>query len=68
MTAPTSVRQMLVTAELAAMHLQRMGVRVNAGTIRQWARRGHIQVHRGGWSRYDLREIEEHARQRGLLA
>jgi len=36
-------------------------------TIRQWARRGHIKVYRGGVAGYDLREIEEHARQRGYL-
>lgn len=36
--------------------------------IRQWARRGHITVHRGGVARYDLREIEKHARRRGLIA
>lgn len=62
-------RLILVTAEMAALHLHKLGVkRISAGTIRQWARRGHIKVHRGGWQRYDLREVEKHARERGLLA
>jgi predicted site-specific integrase-resolvase len=61
-------KPVLVTAELAAYHLHRLGVRrISGATIRQWARRGHIRVHRGGYARYDLREIEEHARQKGLL-
>jgi predicted site-specific integrase-resolvase len=54
---------------MAAIHMQRLGVRVNPATIRQWARRGHITVYRGGQHRYryDLREIVEHAQHRGLL-
>jgi predicted site-specific integrase-resolvase len=60
-------KPILVTAELAAYHLSRLGVGVSGATIRQWARRGHIRVHRGGYTRYDLREVEEFARQRGLL-
>lgn len=60
-------RPVLVDAVMAAIHMQRLGVRVNPATIRQWARRGHITVYRGGQQRYDLREIVEHAQNRGLL-
>jgi hypothetical protein len=61
-------RPILVTAEDAAYHLHRCGVRrVGPATIRQWARRGHIRIHRRGYARYDLREVEEHARQKGYL-
>lgn len=57
-------RQRLVTSEQAAMHLQRMGVRVGPSTVRQWARRGHIKVHRVGWKCYDLDELEEYVRKK----
>jgi len=61
-------RPILVTALDAAWHLRQCGVkRVSAATIRQWARRGHIGVHRRGYACYDLREIEKYAGQRGLL-
>jgi hypothetical protein len=43
-------------------------VTLTPARIRQWARRGHIGVHRDGQARYDLREIEEHAGQQGLIA
>ena len=43
-------------------------VTITPARIRQWARRKHITVHRGGGARYDLREIEEWARQTGLIA
>jgi predicted site-specific integrase-resolvase len=61
-------RKVLVTAEEGAVWLHRLGVRrISAATVRQWARRGHIATHRQGWKRYDLRELQEHARNRGLL-
>jgi predicted site-specific integrase-resolvase len=60
-------RARLVTAEDAALHLHRLGVRIKPGTIRQWARRGKIATNRQGWRRYDLNEVEEYARQRGYL-
>lgn len=61
-------RPILVTAEDAAYELQKRGGRVNSATIRQWGRRRHITVHRGGWPRYDLREILQHAADKGLIA
>ena len=61
-------RPILVTAEDAAWHLHKCGARkISPATIRQWARRGHIKIHRRGYARYDLCEIEETARQRGYL-
>jgi hypothetical protein len=64
----TDPRKVLVTAEEAALYLHRLGVkRISAATVRQWARRGHIATHREGWRRYDLRELQNHAREKGLL-
>lgn len=61
-------RKVLVTAEEAAVWLHRLGVRrISAAAVRQWACRGHIRTHRGGWKRYDLREVAGYARDRGLL-
>ena len=57
-----------VTAELAALHLHRCGARIKPATIRQWASRGHIHVIKKGHACYDLREVEKHARTRGLIA
>lgn len=64
----TERRKVLVTAVDAAYYIQRTyHITIKPATIWQWARRRHITVYRGGGVRYDLREIEEHARNRGLL-
>jgi hypothetical protein len=61
-------RKVLVTAEEGAVWLRQLGVRrISAAAVRQWARRGHIATHRQGWKRYDLRELQRHAKDRGLL-
>jgi len=61
-------RKVLVDSLAAAKWFQMTHhVTLTPATIRQWARRGHIRVYLGGIARYDLREIEEHARQRGYL-
>jgi hypothetical protein len=62
-------RRHLINASDAATHLRRAyGVRLSPATIRQWAARGHIGSHSLKRERYDLREIVEHARERGLIA
>lgn len=58
---------MRVTSELAARWLRSLGARVDASTIRQWARRGWIRAPGGRHGCYDLIEIQEVARKRGLL-
>lgn len=59
---------MLVTAADAALHLRlAFGVNLRPATIRMWANRGHIDSTGHGRCRYDLREVERHARLRGLL-
>lgn len=69
LTAPVMTRQRhLVNATDAIIHLRRAyGLRLSPATIRQWAARKHIGSHSFRRERYDLREIEEHARSRGLL-
>jgi hypothetical protein len=58
----------LVNATDATIHLRRAhGVRLSPATIRQWAARKHIGSHSLRRERYDLREIVEHAKTRGLL-
>ncbi len=64
----TRPRYPLVNATDATIHLRRAyGVRLSPATIRKWAARHHITTHGLGRERYDLREIIEHARSRGLL-
>lgn len=61
-------RRYLVNATDAVIHLRRAyGLRLSPATIRQWAARKHIGSHSFRRERYDLREIERHARERGLL-
>jgi hypothetical protein len=58
----------LVNATDAVIWLRRAhNVRLSPATIRQWAARKHIGSHSLRRERYDLREIEEHARARGLF-
>lgn len=65
----TEQRPILVDSVVAAKWFHGAHhVTLSPATIRQWARRRHIGVYRGGGARYDLREIEEYARQRGLIA
>lgn len=61
-------QRQLVNATDAIIWLRRAhGVRLSPATIRQWAARNHIGSHSLRRERYDLREIEQHARSRGLL-
>ncbi len=61
-------RYPLVNATDAVIWLRRThGVRLSPATIRQWAARKHIGSHSFRRERYDLREIERHARDRGLI-
>jgi hypothetical protein len=61
-------RRQLVNATDAVIWLRRThGVRLSPATIRQWAARGHIGSHSFRRERYDLREVVERARQRGLI-
>lgn len=58
----------LINATDAVIHLRRAyGLRLSPATIRQWAARKHIGTHSLRRERYDLREVVEHARSRGLL-
>jgi hypothetical protein len=60
-------RRIPVDATLAAHYLATTyRVRILPSTIRQWAKRGHINRYTGHL-RYDLREVERYARKRGLL-
>lgn len=62
-------RRHLINARDAVTHLRRAyGLRLSPATIRQWAARDHIGSHSFRRERYDLREIVEHARERGLIA
>lgn len=62
-------RRHLINANDAATHLRRAyGVRLSPATIRQWAARGHIKTHGFHRERYDLREVVQHAHNRGLIA
>lgn len=68
MTAPRGRSRHLVNAGDAVLELRRTyGVQLSPVTIRQWAARRHIGSYGHGRERYDLREIIEHARVRGLL-
>lgn len=61
-------RLVLVDSVAAAWHLQRAyQLDIQPGTIRVWAHRGYIQVHKDGRYRYNLLEIVEYARERGLI-
>jgi hypothetical protein len=65
---PGGGRFLLVNAPEAARHLLRAhGVRVRPETIRQWAARGRIGSHSLGRDRYDIAEIEQYAKQIGLV-
>ena len=65
----TKHRVILVDALMASIHIQRsFHITIKPATIRQWAARGHIRNYHGGARRYDLREVIEHARSRGLIA
>lgn len=65
----TRGRRPLVSANDAVLWLwTTYRVKVSPTTIRQWAHRRHIGVHRRSRAPYDLREIEAHARERGLIA
>jgi len=58
----------LVDSVAAALHVRRAyGVVVKPGTIRLWAARGHIQRHTGTRYHFDLWDIEEYLRTRGLI-
>lgn len=60
-------RPVLVDSVTAAHWLNRSyGLDLKPVTIRQWGHRGYIRVRKSGKYRYDLREIEAHARFRGL--
>lgn len=59
---------MLVDSVTAAYWLHRTyQLDIKPGTIRQWGRRGLIQVRKNERFRYDLCEIEAHVRARGLI-
>ncbi len=65
----TRHRLVLVDALMASIWMQREHhVTIKPATIRQWAARAHIRNYQGGARRYDLREVEKHARKRGLIA
>lgn len=62
-------KRFLINASDAVLELRRTyGVRLSAVTIRQWAARKHIGSHSLRRERYDLREIIQHAQERGLIA
>ena len=62
-------RPVMVDSVMAAVHLQRAyHVTVRPATIRQWAARRYIKTHGFGKLRYDLHDVERHARKRGLIA
>lgn len=62
-------RVILVDSVMAALHFQRNHkVTIKPATIRQWAARKKITTHHGSERRYDLRELEKYAREKGLLA
>lgn len=57
-----------VDSQMASVHLvMAYGALIPAGTIRQWANRGHITRAARGEFRYDLEEIVGYAYARGLL-
>lgn len=61
-------RRHLVNATDAVIWLRRAhNVRLSPATIRQWAARKHIGSHSLRRERYDLREVVQHARARGLI-
>lgn len=63
-----SERLILVSAVDAAYWFMReYQVMIKPGLIRLWAHRGKVS-HHGGKKPFDLRELEEYARKRGLLA
>ncbi len=54
---------------MASTHIQRAyHVTIKPATIRQWAARKKIKTYHLGRMRYDLREIIEHAQNRGHIA
>lgn len=62
-------RHDLITTQDAIRHLRRAyGVSVPPATIRQWASRKKIGTHSFRRDRFDLREIEDCARQLGWIA
>lgn len=65
----TRERVVLVDAVMASVWMQRTyHVTIKPATIRQWAVRRHITSYCGSQRRYNLREVEKHARARGLIA
>lgn len=57
-----SARPVKVTSELAAYWLRSTyRVEITAAAVRQWARRGFLH------KRYDLWEVEDEARRRGMI-
>lgn len=70
-TAPVELRKRhdLITVQDAQKHLRRAyDVEVPAATIRQWACRKKIGTYSFRRDRFDLREIEDHAREMGWIA
>lgn len=57
-----------VDAQMASTHLvMAFGALIPSGTIRVWATRGNITRRERGQYRYDLEEVVEYARARGLF-
>ncbi len=62
MTTAVPERRVLVSADDAVYWLWTAHrVKVSPVTIRQWAFRRHIGIHRPGRAPYDLREVEKRA-------
>lgn len=66
MTAPQ--RRIYVDASMASVHLLwTYDVQVSAATIRSWGNRGLVSRRPRGDYRYDLQEVIDFARGRGLI-
>lgn len=61
-------RPVYVDAMMASVHLLwAHNARIEPDTIRQWGARGQVSRQPRGRYRYELHEVVEHARRRGLL-
>lgn len=66
MTAPE--RRIYVDATMASVHLLwTYNVMITSVTIRQWGARGSVTRQPRGQYRYDLQEVIDYARSKGLL-